>query len=532
MFSRLLNARLRAAEKALKGGRLDEAFRLATAPDLREQKSCQAVLKDLSERLIERAREHFAEERFAEALADLDKAEAGGVQRDRIAELRQNIRIVANEVNRQQHSRRRRLDEARQRMEAGSLKAGRDLLAGAGEHDLEAKALEADIVERERQAVEGFAQIEKMIKGRQIVAALERFRKVKRLSPHVPEALAIESTLCSAVVGNARSALEAGRINRAAEELAALGDLGRSSPARRDVEDLIGVAQSASQALDRGDFESARRHVMRLQGLGFNPGWVKQSVKQLQDVDELVTSLHGGPLGENAKRRPPVKAAPAIARTPSLDETVVLTDRTPGAETLPSRLLVLVDGGGSYLLVRKDRITIGRAMSQNPADVPIRSDLAERHAEIARAEDDYFLFSPRDVEIDGRSTRHHLLRHGNRVTLARNARFTFRMPHRQSPSGVLEMSSSTHMPNDVRRVVLFRQTAMMGFGKNVHIMCNTAVHDLILFERSGRLWVRPQRNGRIDTEATPVELGTQTELFNISFIVEPWTVPTFGPSFG
>ncbi len=532
MFSRLLNARLRAAEKALKGGRLDEAFRLATAPDLRDQSSCKSILEKVAIQLIERARGHFAEERFAEALADLDKAEAAGTQHERIAELRQNIRVVANEVNRKQQSQRRRLEEARRRIEAGSLKAGKDLLAGAGEGDQEAKALAADIAERERKAAEGFARIEKMIKDKQLVAALDRFRKVRPLSPHAPEALAIESTLCSQVVGNARTALDAGRINRAAEELMSLGDIGRSLPARRDLEDLIGVAQSASRALGEGDFESARRQVMRLQGLGFNAGWVKQAVKQLQAVDELLTSLHGGPLGENAPSRARAKAVPAVAKRVSLDETVALSDRTPAGEVLPSRLLVLVDGGGSYLLLRKDRIAVGRAVSQNPADIPIRSDLAERHAEIARAEDDYFLFSSRDIDIDGRATRHHLLRNGDRVTLARNARFTFRMPHRQSPSGLLDMSSSTHMPNDVRRVVLFRQTAMMGFGKNVHIMCNTAVHDLILFERNGRLWVRPQRNGRIDTEATPVEIGTQMELFNISFIVEPWTVPTFGPSFG
>lgn len=529
MFSRLLIVRLKAAEKALKDGRLDEAFRLAKAADLREHRRGAALLTKLTDRFIERARGHFAEERFTEALSDLDKAAAGGDQLERIAELRQNIRVVANEVQRQEQSRRRRIEQAKRRVEAGSLSAGHQILAGAGANDVDAQELAADIHERQRQAVEAFAQVEKMIKDKQLVAAIERFKKVKGLAPQRSEGAALESTICGQVVAHAREALEAGRIKRASEELAMLGDIGRSLPARRDMEDVIELARSASQALDRGDFESARRQVLRLQGLTSKVGWINKAADQLEQVDEILTLLYGGPLGENAKRQAVAKIAPGGAPSPSLNETVLLRERVPGVAPLPNRLLLLVDGGGSYLLLRQDRATVGRAMTQNLPDIPIRSDLAERHAEIARVQDDYFLFSSRDIDVDGRPTRHHLLRNGNRVSLARNARFTFRMPHRQSPSGLLEMSSSTHMPGDVRRVVLFRGTAMIGLGKGVHILCNSAVGDLILFERAGQLWVRPQGNGRIDPEATRVELGKQMELFGVSFVVQPWKPPTLGP---
>ena len=529
MFSRLLIVRLKTAERALKDGRLDEAFRLATAPDLREHRRGAALLAKLTDKFIERARAHFADERFTEALGDLDKAEAGGVQRAKIVELRRNVRIVANEVQRQEQSQRRRIEDARQRVAAGSLAAGQQILAAAGPSDADARQLAADINARERQAAEGFDQVEKMLKDKQLAAAIERFKKVKPLSPQAPEAAALESTICAGVVATAKEALQAGRINRAAEELAMLGDIGRSLPARRDMEDVIELARSASQALDKCDFESARRHVLRLQGLWSKVGWINKAADQLEKVDEILTSLYGGPLGENAKRPAVAKIAPGGAPSPTLDETVLLRQRVAGAAPLPNQLLLLVDGGGSYLLLRQDRSTVGRAMTRNLPDIPIRSDLAERHAEIARVQDDYFLFSSRDIDVDGRPTRHHLLRNGNRVSLARNARFTFRMPHRQSPSGLLEMSSATHMPGDVRRVVLFRGTAMIGLGKSVHIMCNSAVHGLILFERAGQLWIRPQRNGRIDTEATHVELGKQMELFNVSFVVQPWKPPTLGP---
>ncbi len=533
MFSRLLFTRLRAAEKALLESRLDEAHRLLTAPDIRAHRRGGTLLADLCEKLVERARTHFAGDRFTEALTDLDKADAGGHKLPQIAELRQNILTVAKEVNRQEQSRRRRLDDARQRIEAGSLVAGRQILKNAEADDLDAQELAADIEERARQADDAFARVRKLLDDGQVSGAIERFQKARHLAPQSPEAISLESALTSHVVVDARKAFESGRINRAAEELARLAELGRGLSVRRDIEDVVELARGACRAVDGGDFETARRQMMRLQGIAGDIRWVGDAVKQLEELDELMTRLISGPLGENGGTGGRAKAAGESGkrRTPALDETMVLPHRNAGTVPLPDRLLLLVDGGGSFLLLRKDRVSIGRAITDQPADVAFKSDLAERHAEIARVDDDYFLFATRDIDLDGRGTRHQLLRDGNRVTLARNARFTFRLPHRQSASGLLEMSSATRMPHDVRRVVLFQRNAMIGFGKHVHINCTSAVHDLILFERTGRLWIRPQGNGRIDTEARPVEIGKPVEMFNISFVIQPWQMPTTGPKF-
>ena len=86
----------------------------------------------------------------------------------------------------------------------------------------------------------------------------------------------------------------------------------------------------------------------------------------------------------------------------------------------------------------------------------------------------------------------------------------------------MDLSGSTRMPNDVRRIVLFRGTAMIGLGKSAHINCNTAERDLVMFERAGRLWVRPQRNDGVDSEARPIEIGKQMELAGVSFVLQPW----------
>ena len=128
MLSRLLVVRLRAAENALRCGRLDEAYRLATAPDLREHRRGAAVLAGLTERFIERARMHFRADRFTEAQMDLDRAETGGVMQVEIAELRQHVQTVAAEQQRRQQSRHERIKVARRRIEDGSLAGGQKIL--------------------------------------------------------------------------------------------------------------------------------------------------------------------------------------------------------------------------------------------------------------------------------------------------------------------------------------------------------------------------------------------------------------------
>lgn len=198
--------------------------------------------------------------------------------------------------------------------------------------------------------------------------------------------------------------------------------------------------------------------------------------------------------------------------------------RTTG--TLPDRLLLLVDGGGSYLLLRSEHASLGRVVSDNPADVPVFSDVAERHANINRIDDDYFLFSAKEVEVGGRKTRHHLLRDGDRIVFGRKAKFTFRLPSRKSSTAVLDLSDTTKIPNDVRRVILFRHHATVGNGPNAHIRCQHAGTPLVLFERNGVLWLRQKSDGHVDTEAVRLPLGEPIEFAGISLVLEPWQVRT------
>lgn len=527
MFGKLLPTRLRAAEKALREGRLDDAHRLATSPDLRDHDRAKKVREQLAERLLERAREHYRADRFTEALADLSKAVAGGVQLDRIEELRQQVNTVAAEVRRQAHSRRERMDAARQRIERGSLDAGRRILEHASQDDRDAAALKKQAERRADELKTLVDQARKHIKQQRWADAAERVRRARRVDAHADAVATVEHELCDRVLGEAGKAFADGRLNRTLQLLADLRGLGAASAKKRELEEWVSLADATAHQVEAGDYGEARERALQLQRLAGKTTWIKETLAQIKQLEEAHVQVSAGPLGERIDAVGAARqAAPAVAARPQFDpyETMPIPGRgTEGVRGLAAPLLLLVDGGGSYLILRGRQFSIGRAAENRTVDVPIVSDLGERHANLMRVDDDYFLFSDRPVEVAGKPTKHQLLRDGDRVVLGRRAKFTFRMPSRRSASAVLDLSESTRMPRDVRRVILLDRHATIGSGATAHVICRHAQPPLLLFERNGSLWLRRKNDGHVDTEAVELTVGAAVELGGVSLALATWT---------
>lgn len=548
MFGQLFIVRIRAAEKALLEGRVDEAFRLAMAPDLREHKRGLAVLAGLSQKFLERAREHYRADRFSEALLDLDRAEVGAAKgddklRNELIELRKFVQTVATETNRNDQSRRRRMEEAVRRIEDGSLAAGRRILEEASAGDSPA-ARAREVAERRLSELgEVLAQAQTALEAGQFSAAADRIRRARRMDTHAAEVIRLEAELCGRVIASAKHAMIEGKLGRAVNELACLGDVGSSLPELRELAGWLNLAKEAAGNLAGGRFAEAKRNAMGLVRLLPEARWVSTVIEQVRQMEELHAGLSAGPLGETMRiigpPRSPMgneKAGDLPGQRPGagpLDETIAVSPigrarmGIEGAQAPPKaaeKLLLLVDGGGSFLLVRGTAASVGRVAADHPADVPLFSDLAERHLNVTRVEDDYFAFATKEVEIGGRRTLHTLLRDGDRMVLGRKAKLTFRLPSRRSATAVLELSDTTKMPNDVRRVLLFDRAALIGFGPTAHIPCRHAGSPLVLYERNGSFWVRRHDDGHADTAAKELPIGETVEVGGVSMVLRPWAV--------
>ncbi len=536
MLGRLFKARLKAAETALADGRVDEAFRLATVPDLASERRAQEVLSEAGEKLFVRAEAHYKAGRCAEALLDLDKADRAGFKPNSVSDLRTIVRAAVEEQNRNQQSRRGRIDAAQQRLAAGSLRAAEQILERASVGDARAGKLKQQAADREERAEELFKEVKQYVKDNHLARAIERFKDARRLHAKNKQVPEWERILVEKVIDSVNQSLTQGRLNRAFEEMNLLSGVGAQSPAKAELAAALDTISAAGAAVGSGDYEGARRKVLGLEHLLPSAKWVRQAAAQLKQVDELVTQLHGGPLGlvpkATAERRGPREVAQAKAcgslsvvgdASARLDETMAMPGQLLGDSLLPERLLILVDGSGSYLLIRNPRASIGRAATDHPADIPIVSNLSERHADIARVDDDYFIFANREVNIGGKPVQQKLLQSGDKIILGKRSKLTFNLPSRKSTSAVLDLSGSGKLPNDVKRIILFDRLATVGRKSNAHIVVPTAAEDLVLYERGGKLWLRHKVNGRGDA-GVPIELDVPFEYAGVSMVVEPWKI--------
>lgn len=517
MFGKMQRVRLKSAEQAVRDGRLDDAYRLVSDAALAATPRGQRVLADLGNRFVERGREHYRSDRFTEALLDIGKAQQCGANGREVIELREQVIAVADEVARQSAERQDKINRARQRIGRGSIAGGRRILGQLDANDPAAEQLNQRLAEQQNQAQSLIKQAKSLLNQNQLERAAVRLAEAMQLNAHDPDALHLEQRLCDRVTHDARLAFESGALKRARRLVESLASLGADHTNRCELNEMFRLVDDAAAELGKGCYERALTRVNRLLRLTPNAEWVRQTAQDLAKVDAALLAISSGPLGENLSQAgvvtEPVRPRPANR---------ILRVEGPSADSTPRQLLVLIDGGGSFLLLSSGRVSIGRTAASSPADIPLFSDLSERHAELMRVEDDYFVTSPHDIEVAGRPTRQKLLRDGDRVVLSRRAKFTFCVPSRKSASARLDLSDSTKMPHDVRKVVLFDRIALIGRGSHCHLTVPSAGGSLVLYQRAGQLWLRPSGQGAAPVQTQPITLGESIEMEGIRIVVKQW----------
>ncbi|MBN2473171.1 MAG: hypothetical protein JXB62_01085 [Pirellulales bacterium] len=567
MFGRLAAVRMKTAEDAFAKGRLDEAFEIASAGDLAGNRRVQQLLQKLAEPLLHRGQDHLLSRRFAEALADFDRAARCGYQTNKINEWRRRAAEVMEDDQKAEHERRAALAVARERLAAGSLNGAADALAKAPEDDPDRAAVSEQIARQAGRAKEALVAAKDALKRGHVARAVERLRVARALHCKLDEITEMEATLVEHALKQATEDFRNGRLNRVGQHLAVLGEVGRKRPERVEMEEALRLAREAAKALADDRYAKAAVLLGRLAQVGPKAGWVSDVRKHLGVLEEHRRALLEGPLGlilgldvpsaVAAKSTAGGRAgAPGLGRAvPPVDDERLATAETLPAETtemtdgvqpacragarwprpdvlgpeaqnarhhgfLPRRLLLRIDGAGSFLLLRGDRVGIGRSGPGATADLQLISDLSERQAEIIRAGEDYFVVARSGVELAGRQVDHALLQDGDRVRLGKRIRLKFGRPSLKSTTAVLDLGDGVRTTTDCRRVILWSGPLLMGGTRECHIKLGPGIGGAILMERGGGLSVKSMAPGG---PTTPVPLGVQTELGELRMTVQGWS---------
>jgi len=528
MFNRLINVRLKTAEDALSAGRLEEAFELASAPDLAGQKRPARLLEQLVEAFLVRGQERLLSKQFADALADFDRAARCGAPAAAVEEWRDRARRAMQDDHRLQGQKQVALSEARQKLAAGSIAGAADALAKSPIQDADGAAVVGEIERQRIRAEQLLTSARESLKDGHIAEAAKHLAAARMAHARLEGMADIERDVLVAVLKEAGESFNDGRLDRARQELSILGEIGRSNPERIEAEQALKLAQEAADALAADRYAKAGVLLGRLAQIGLKAGWISDVRKQLDAVDDQRRSLLEGPLGLLLGRNTPIDidartvanaTLPGPARH-AVAPPVIAPLRHGAPEEdgrLARRMYLRIDGVGSFLLLRGDRITIGRGGPAATADLQLISDLADRQAEIVRAGEDYFVVSASGVELAGRHVEHALLQDGDRIRFGQRVKLRFARPSLKSPTAVLELGEGVRMANDCKRVILWSGPLLMGGTRECHIPIRGANANLVLLERDGRVLLRAMGPGGRNVE---VAMGMQTEFGDVRLSVQ------------
>jgi hypothetical protein len=488
MFGRWLFVRLSAAEKALRQGRIDEAYAAAAQPELREDPRARRLLDELVKPMMARARLHRQAGRWGDALADLDRLVAVGRATPEVQALRQQ---VVDEM-------RAHAGEAAERQEAANRAA---------------QAAEVDA--RRQRAGQLMNQAGEALAAGDVLAAARFWQEAgQRGRSQATDEFAVR--LAAACHEAIERWVDEGRIDCLGAAQPVLGALAPIVPTVSESQRLVELCHRAVRQLSTDQYAGLRETLLRLKAARGDVEWVKAALAALAAIGAGREALLASPLGLFATVSHPSRPAapapmPAQAGAASAD-----------AVRLERPLLVLVDGGGSGLLVRRDLVRVGRGGSA-AVDVPIPGDLQSHHADIIRRGEDYFLTAYGPAQVNGRRVEHTLLRDGDRIVLGTSVKMVFNKPSAKSESAVLRLAQRCRLAQDVSDVVLFRDTCLIGPSPSCHLRMHEGHGQAVLFERAGGLHAR-QTAGSDWQMAVPraVPAGEALELGDVRVTVKPY----------
>ena len=493
MFARWLHVRLKAAEKALQQGRIDDVYAALQEPALRQHARGLKLIDGLAKPLSARARLHRQAGRYRDALADLDRIESLGRSTPDVAALRQQILDQMQDSAEREVDERAAFERAADHVRAGRLDTGR-LQVERIDDTRRREQLGEELQQRRRRGEELLREATEALERDNVLAAMRLWDQTCRRHGHTQDTARFAQRLANACRQNVQRWHREGQIGTLVAAQVGITALRDHAPTLAETDLLISLAARAATQLASQDYTGLRQTLLRLKAADPDVPWVTQALQALAKVAEGQELLMASPLGLCASVEAPAPRSADIAPVAASPETVAAIQwehdaLTQNAIRLDRPLLMLVDGGGSSLLLKREQVRIGRAGTTAAIDVPIPADLESHHADVVRRGDDYFLAAYGPAEVNRKPVTHAMLRDGDRIVLGGGAKLTFHKPSAKSESAVLRLSHRCRLDQDVSDVILFRDTCLIGGGAACHVRTSED-GQVVLFDRGGALCAR------------------------------------------
>ncbi|HRK30800.1 MAG TPA: hypothetical protein PLD59_06945 [Tepidisphaeraceae bacterium] len=497
----MLFLRIKQAEVALADDRLDEALSIVQRADVRAHRRGQALVTRVTSGLLDRARKWLAMDRPADAAMDADKAiRLAGALPDAV-ELK--AQAAAAMLDRQQRHRQSvdAVARARFHLHNGQLAAARQFV-GRGEMSTGGlHAIMDDLSEQTQRAAESLDRARAAIARHDYESAVRDLLAAQKLDSSNPAVAAAIDEFHQSLTLKATDAINEGRLDKACllEQ-----KLARLLPNALDVEELrssLLQIKLAWEAIERAQPRRAEETMRRLYTTFPQAQWMRDAADRLAEASAAIEAVRAGPMGLVGTMKP------TLAETLPPPGAPVPTARRASPPPLPSsprhgaslagRLLLQVDGAGSFVLVCENSVTLGPISSSNRVQVGFICEPNTPAALVERVEDDYFLRAGLGVAVNSAPTASSagapaskLLGAGDRIALSPRCRMTFSLPVPASTTATLDLTGARHPRSDVRRIILMDRDVVIGPGGASHVRVDSLNEPVVLFRRDGQFYLR------------------------------------------
>jgi|GEM_PF-4528488 len=531
--------KLKQAKCALQDGHLEQAYVIVDNEALRSHRKGQLIIHELAEAFLVRATTHLSNKRVAQAHIDCSSAQKLVGNTSEISNLYNKIiaanvanadgvaKVIASENN------------ARQLVADGYMTLGKAVAqkmpSGGG-----ADRLCSDINDMHQRIKHLVHKVEEAINANDLVVGAKLLAHGNTLSEH-QDYQSINRKYIAAVEAEVLSYITQGQIDHAKKWLNHIKGYITESHQLLIPTQWVSTAVAARHALSSGDIKKAAVNVNQLDRLLPEVAWVIEAKGAIQNATSHLDTVRAGPLGfiVDSLSSAEIKVANSEAGVENIGisnrieiidkkavESLSLRD-IKVATDMPEKLMVQIDGVGSYLIYRQNKLMIGGISSCKNVDLGFIGGPELQHVTIIRGEDDYLLQvedqSTGGIEINGEGVKEKLLLHDDKIALSPRCRFKFQKQNVASSTAFLSFASAKFPRSDVRGAILLERELIIGSTTDAHIIATTLQHPVILYIADGHLLCRSNASlygdGQLIDATTPLVVGVSYCTRDLSFVI-------------
>jgi tetratricopeptide (TPR) repeat protein len=520
----VLILQIKQAECALADGRLDEAFEIAKADDVRHHRHGQRLIGRLTRALVQRGQTSLQAGQLQPALADCNKAEKLGGNLSEIAQLRA---AVCDAILKQQEVHQQdavRLAQARQQIAGGWLSVGGKILEEAPPDDAQARIVQQQLQAARLQSEDALAKAEQALQQGDIESAVDLIQAARLKQNRNGQVGDLLRRIRAEAAKQVRSRFEQGRIDRAASLLQRLSPLGQDDEEIADLRKAVTHCHQAAELVAEARAGEALPLLRRVKAICPSAGWLDKAMTDVRKAAEAQEDLDSGPLGLSI-------ADASHCRLQNTDcrlESPRMTNPQPeianpksegiGSPALPSEFIMQMDGIGSFVVFREPRVTLGSISSSTRPTLGLMAEPDLPTIAIERMDSDYFVHADKPIEVNGEVVKEKLLADGDRIVLSPRCRVRFGLPNPASTTAVLTLSGARMSRPDIRQIILMGRDILAGPYTNNHIQTEQLEQTITFFAQNDRLLCRadapvavgnqPMQSGEGLKLDTPIRVGS------------------------